>query len=505
MRHTPRRLLSTALALASLGLCAPLWAQPSPEPAPKEEPVQHSLEGGQVVAKRGGVVLGQAPAPCADPGALLVQAQRLYLACAQEGVAVLDVSDPAKMTFLGLKDAGGPATGLFTVQGEVWVQTQLTQARPLSQTRAAGPSEPSPQPSVVATAQPKEPTPAATAPEAPILERRVGEIVVALGTRAGLKRGDRVEVFTRRPVELGDGQTASHEERALVGTVTAASDDRAVVKLGLNERVPDGSLARPTKAEPTGDLLRPPRVDDVWEISANLRPFLALGSFGFGVLADGAVGRRMSNNLHVQLRLDPVGLGLADEGNVLAAGANLIASYDTELFEVGLGAGWSAVNDNLDGDAFITSSEDGAGGVTTEVDRVRSGLSIAQLVRLGAVDGINLTAYNTFIFYRDQFNYGGTTGQLQFPINDRTWILMRGGGGVAGYAFGEVGLRVLLQGNGDRGSLYLTPTLGGGGVFGETDCDGDDAYEQYVDQDGECFEEVSYAGPLVGLGVEWRR
>jgi hypothetical protein len=246
-------------------------------------------------------------------------------------------------------------------------------------------------------------------------------------------------------------------------------------------------------------------VDDVWEISANLRPFLALGSFGFGVLADGAVGRRLDNNLHVQLRLDPVGLGLADEGNVLAAGANLIASYDTELFEVGLGAGWSAVNDNLDGDAFVTTEEDGAGGITTEVDRVRSGLSIAQLVRLGAVDGINLTAYNTFIFYRDQFNYGGTTGQLQFPINDRTWILMRGGGGVAGYAFGEVGLRVLLQGNGDRGSLYLTPTLGGGGVFGETDCNGDDTYEQYVDQDGECFEEVSYAGPLVGLGVEWRR
>ena len=68
--------------------------------------------------------------------------------------------------------------------------------------------------------------------------------------------------------------------------------------------------------------------------------------------------------------------------------------------------------------------------------------------------------------------------------------------------YGEVGLRVLTRGNGGSGSLFLTPTLGAGGVTGEVEsvCDEWDV----PDNDGNCYETESLTGPLVGLQLEWR-
>ena len=72
----------------------------------------------------------------------------------------------------------------------------------------------------------------------------------------------------------------------------------------------------------------------------------------------------------------------------------------------------------------------------------------------------------------------------------------------------EVGLRVLTLGNGDHGSLFLTPSLGGAYLFGEVeeDCGSipdPQTGESVVIKDG-CVNDIEYGGPMVGLGVEWR-
>jgi hypothetical protein len=75
------------------------------------------------------------------------------------------------------------------------------------------------------------------------------------------------------------------------------------------------------------------------------------------------------------------------------------------------------------------------------------------------------------------------------------WLLLNGGGGNVGYGYGELGLRVLLTGNGLAGSKFLTVTAGGAGVFKSGTCD------PFF---GSCSDSISYAGPMAGVGGEWR-
>ena len=72
-----------------------------------------------------------------------------------------------------------------------------------------------------------------------------------------------------------------------------------------------------------------------------------------------------------------------------------------------------------------------------------------------------------------------------------------GGGGI-GYGFGEVGLRVRVRGNGDTGSVFLTPSLGYADVYSSVCVDS--GY-----RDIPCYSSsVHQSGPMVGFGVEYR-
>jgi hypothetical protein len=153
----------------------------------------------------------------------------------------------------------------------------------------------------------------------------------------------------------------------------------------------------------------------------------------------------------------------------------------------------------------MTASDTVAGGYEIpRFEKVRDGLSISQVARLGSLDGINLSVDNFFVLYKGEFHWGGAIGAIQSPVSDRSWLLLRGGGGIAGYAFGEIGLRVLVRGNGGPGSLFLTPSIGGAGLFGEKEGECTVYNPAGGPQTVPCAEEVSYAGPMVGFGMEWR-
>jgi len=472
--------------------------------APAAAPTRYGLQDTTLQVFAGESLLGQVALPCA--GSLLQLAGgRLHVGCATGTALTFDLTDPARPQLVSQRELPGPVTGLHEAGGRVWAEITRVEARPLDEAPAA--AFPGPAGAGVPTTPAVVSPPVADQPAAgpvatgTVVETAPGRVLVDLGTGAGLKRGDHVGLYLVTTVQLGEGSGSEEEELLAVGEVTAVAANRAAVRLGLNERVSAGARARRVTRALTENRFVPPRVDGIWEAGFMARPFLALGDFGFGMVSDAQVGLRHPSNLHLLLLLEPAGLGYASEGNVLALAGNVLAAFDTTVFEIGLGLGWSAVNQDLGGDE---SSRAGGGSLDADIDQVKSGLSIAQLARLGARDGLHLLVRNNFLLYDDEFNYGGTVAEVQVPVSARSWLLARGGGGQAGYAYGEVGLRWLARGNGDRGSLFLTVAAGGGALSGEQDRTG-----SYLDGQGqevtyEYTETVSYGGPMVGFGAEWR-
>jgi len=448
--------------------------------------------------------------PC-NGSALLDHQGVAYISCGAKGVLIVGLDDQGSPQINVQHNFGGVVTGFFVVEGEVWAKIARVEARPLTSITSMGgrvhiqSKSPSPESEVnsSSTTQSTRSSPKV----GKVLSLRPDAVVVSLGKLDGVKPGSYIELFTSFDEDLGEGEQTSRDQMLAIGVVKVAGKHRSVVQLGLGESAPIESQARITSKRPTLNKNMPPRSSGYWEMTANFRPFLALGSLGFGTITDGSIGYRGEEGLHMMILVEPLGVALAEEGNIISSAAALVAGYDTQMFEVGLGLGMAAINDELY-DSPILSVDESSRAFESEpptFDRVRSGLSIMQTVRLGALDGLHLNAHNMFIVHEGEFMFGGTNIRAQLPLSQKTWLVARGGGGISGYGYGEIALRVLIRGNGDRGSLFLTPSLGGGGVFGETETDTpvDQCYS-YV-EDGKCIDNVSYSGPMVGIGIEWRR
>jgi hypothetical protein len=416
--------------------------------------------------------------------------KKLLVACGAAGVWELGF-DEAVPRFVRSYSFTGDVVGFVTEpDGRLWVKLQVLEARPFSAGGTQGavvfpdtaPSAPPPTPaSPVATAPSAPPAAAAPTPARNTLGHVVrsapGEVVISLGTLDGIMRSDRIELMLEHSDDLAGADSALSREPIAVGVVTNVSAQSARVRLGLNESVPIGAVALPTRAPATSSLSAPPRVSDLWDLELFARPFAALNELGGGALLSGAIGYRF-NHLHLQALVDP--LAFADvqvRSGVSAINAGLIASYDSQYFEMGLGFGAQTVNEP---DFFVEPG---------------SGLSAIQLIRLGAQDGLSISARTSVVLFRSQFQFGGMVASGQIPVTRGYWLLLNGGGGNVGYGYGELGLRVLLTGNGLAGSKFLTVTAGGAGVFKSGTCD---AFF------GSCTDSISYGGPMAGVGGEWR-
>jgi hypothetical protein len=277
--------------------------------------------------------------------------------------------------------------------------------------------------------------------------------------------------------------------------VRLVSPSFSKVALGLNERIPEKARARVTIRRSTANPNFPPEVRDIWSVAFDARPFLALGSLGGGALVDFRAVRRFESPVSLALRISPFGFIATNENSVVTFAANLLVSYDSRLFESGLGLGMSKVVD--------VESEFHEGPPTNYA------ASIAQYIRLGATDGIHVGLLTHFVLFDEQFQFGGAQVHGQVPLgvlDTPAWVIARGGGGVPGHAFGEVGLRILVRGNGGPGSLFLTPTVGGGGIYENlyTQCADPESVSTSNASTGVCPQEIGSAGPLIGFGMEWR-
>jgi hypothetical protein len=114
--------------------------------------------------------------------------------------------------------------------------------------------------------------------------------------------------------------------------------------------------------------------------------------------------------------------------------------------------------------------------------------SFSQTLRVGAIDGLYAQIDMGFAFSDGRWEFSTTHARVQLPVGRLGWIVVRGSGGQTGHGHGEVGLRRLVAGNGGSGSFFITPSVGGGGLFREADD----------------FEEYNVSGPSFGLTLEYR-
>jgi hypothetical protein len=131
-----------------------------------------------------------------------------------------------------------------------------------------------------------------------------------------------------------------------------------------------------------------------------------------------------------------------------------------------------------------------------------SGLTVAQLLRLGPQDGLNLSVRTSIVLFHSQFDFGGMVATVQFPVTRGYWLQLGGGGGNLGYGYGDLGLRVLLSGNGLAGSKFLTVTAGGAAVFKSNPCNLQPL--QSSQSFPFCGGTTTLGGPMAGVGGEWR-
>lgn len=423
---------------------------------------------------------------------------RWLVACGESGLWTARRNPGGAIVLVATEDLGGPVVGLFRREGRVWAEVLRREARDVaavdeSASQAAFPSDDlaSRPPVAVAPTQTvvmPPPPPAGTttgrgdAPEGRVTKVLPGEVVVDLGRNKGLRVGDRVELSVVTELDVGS-QFVERREVLAVGMVRAVSEDFSRVELGMGERVPVGALARWVTRNPTRSRAAPPRIGGLWHTQFMARPFVALEDLGGGILLDAAVGYRFESEFHVEAAISPFGWATGENNPSVTPMAGFVkASFDSHLFEIGFGFGGSTVHDVQ----FPTRSG--------------SGFLVMQQVRIGAVDGLDLDIQSHVTLFHSRFTFSGMVARGQIPMGQRWWFVLAGGGGSAGYGYGDLGVRALLRGNGDKGSFFFTGTVGGVGVFENLNAQcGDGETFEFG-----CDDEVVYAGPTIGAGGEWR-
>ncbi|HSI04961.1 MAG TPA: hypothetical protein VLC93_10805 [Myxococcota bacterium] len=247
--------------------------------------------------------------------------------------------------------------------------------------------------------------------------------------------------------------------------------------------VPTDTAVVDKAAPKAGSRLFPARHGGVGSLALTLRPLLPLGTIGAGAIAHATAAYHFERPIAVGLVVEPLAGALTNDRNVGNVGVTGFVAYDHDYFALGLGVGVTTLSELVYGNDGFPSSQNAA-------------ILIAQLARIGALDGLNLTIRNSFAVIADEFDYNGTVARLQVPLS-QTISLFGAGGAAQGFAFGELGVRFRAFGTGASDTLFVDLSAGGGSVDGIIDLDdcGDGR---------PCRSTDSYGGPLVGAGVEYR-
>jgi hypothetical protein len=465
-------------------------------------------------------VVGEAPMPCRPKAIYRYDRMHIVSFCADKpGLLVVSIADPMKPQPIEIWSYDGKLLDVYPVGDKLWMDIKGEGSSPLvlqvetpaevvPEALAVEIQDPPITPETSETSQTSEVAEAAevveateateAAEEVPI-PTKVGkvlkvhdrDIVVDFGTADGFKKGGVVEFYAIREIQL-DGERVTRDDTIAIGKIKSVHENRSVIEVGMNEDVSVGTPARYSTVNYRPEAT-PPRNGGSDEISMTVRPYLALGALGGGAIMDLSWMHRFEQPMALELSISPIGIAITNQGNAGAFAGHGFFTYDARSFQVGLGVGAARFQ---------------AAGLPTEVangtavpNTMEFGVSAGQYIRLGSRDGINVTTTTNFVIRNKEWDFGGLELDVQFPMGEflpDTWLAFRGGGGLPGHTFAEVGLRTMVQGNGNKGSVFVTPTIGYGSITTQEydDCEFRAGFQ--------CLEQSRYSGPMVGVTVEWR-
>lgn len=487
--------MSLLFASASLAQDAP----PAPLPS-----LQEQLGLGDVVAR-------------ADKGSTS------YLALAKGGVAVVDTSDASAPKLVTTLLPGQAVSRLLLDGDRLWAIVLSESATAFSLSDPASPVAvlpgvtTSPVGTPVATPPPVVTPPPTTVAAKPTMRARVldvaeGRVIFDAGTAKGFASGMRVKVIAQKLVrkpDLKKGGTIevpSNEVTAVV-TIEDIEEERAMALLGRGDVAMPGDLVEVTDAPLSESLMLPRRAPFTWRAGFMVRPFLGVGAPGaypVGGLVDAYVHYTFADlPLSLSAEIAPFGFALFSNDTHYPGTLVVGASYVTDYFEIGLGAGALVGNKGpcFEGEFVEEEFDIDGDGVPDEVRQVptgeldceeNNGATFNQMLRLGSLDGLHLTWASSIFARPDGFTLGVGRGEIAVPVSSRLGLFGAGGVGENGWAFGEVGVRSLFGGTGAPGTVILSASLGGSAVF-----DGPGPNPPFSGRE-------TVGGPAVGFGVEWR-
>jgi hypothetical protein len=493
---------TVAVPAGSAAPVPPAAASPAPDPLAITPPVSGggappvtSAQLGQAASGVEAFVRAQAELGC-DYRSHVVTANQVLVACGAGGVVLLVPAGSSYSVAERRPAGGGAVVDFFEQGGAVWAHVVEDRAIQVAAGhivgRGAAAEVPAAQVTPAAMGRPLAAPVQASLPQpqlvpvGPLSGRvvsvRARTVTINLGRENGLKVGDRIAFFEEAPTDSESLDSA--EKTAVVGLVVDAASAASTVRVGFGEDVSVEALAAVTGSPVTASRISPPRAFDLWELSALIRPGLSLGDAGGFVEAELEAGYR-ARNWAFGAVVAPVGFGGARGHDMIAFGAaHVYGAYDGQAFAAGIGLGVTGVND---------TAGTAAGG---------TGLSVHEMLRIGAVDGLNVTVRTSLAIFRSEIHFANLDIQGQVSVATDAWLLLRGGGGVVGYGYGEVAVRALTSGNGDAGSTFIEVGLGGSGSFVET-C------VLPFSGTAEAFEACDrrnymLGGPHLSLGMEWR-
>ncbi|MBN2344439.1 MAG: hypothetical protein JXX29_22565 [Deltaproteobacteria bacterium] len=502
--------------------CTPiLWAQDDTDSHNTEasHDVTYTVEDNKLVA-----ISGETKQEIPLPGEVYSVHEfkgELYVAMGQNGVAVLSTKGNAAGTIKKIIPVShGKVTDVVEMDGTLWMKVDSTTAIQLAQADAEGTAAApvtipgGPFPAAVPAQNTVQTTPAASVPESSrtdltlsIVEKHPGKVTLNKGEGEGIRVGDRFNVYRKGQIS-GAGTTGfSGEEVVAVLVVEAVNDDSCLAEIWRGDRVRTSDTVRPATNEKDASYVYPRKFNGVGEVESTLRPIINIGGKGFGALCDFAVAY-FTPHFFVDFRILPLGFGWTDGSKVVSNNMVLSSGYNGRAFAVGVGVGMASVNGDLSEMMSVFGGMDDAGAYDDAAEpeweqSTKHAFSLAQRVRLGAQEGLNIVIHNTLLYYKSGpnddnvsgFIYAGTTGRFTWPMSLRTNMFLEGGGGVMGYGFGALGVFTWVRGNGDAGSIGISASAGGAGIWGERE-------KEY--SWGTSTEHVGIGGPMFAIGMAYR-
>jgi hypothetical protein len=234
----------------------------------------------------------------------------------------------------------------------------------------------------------------------------------------------------------------------------------------------------PARAGADGIPWTPPRPRGTTAVTATVRPFVHLLAPGWGALSHLRVAHYFERPLVLSVEASPLALVVESGGGGAIAHLRAHAAYVDDVLEVGVGLGgrlqrWG-----------------------------QSGLSLAGVLRLGALDGLHASleyVYSLVANYytrRRRLLFSNVSGNIAVPLGTRTAAELEGGLGFDFWLYGTLGLRHRLRGEGGAGTFDIRAGAGLAWIVDRFPC-------QYQDPTP-CVGAAGAVGPTITAGIERR-